>query len=73
MDSTDKLLTEAEAARFLATTPGTLTSWRNRKRQGIAAPDIPWITIGRAVRYRKSDLERFLSENTHGAARAAAQ
>jgi excisionase family DNA binding protein len=51
-----------EAASYLGVTAGTLTTWRcTRKVQ------VPFTKIGRKVIYRKSDLDRFLLQNTRGA------
>jgi len=51
----DPLLNRKEAARFLSLSPGTLAVWDCTKRH-----DLKPIKIGRAVRYRLSDLNRFL-------------
>lgn len=48
------LLTERQAAEFLNIKPGTLACWRVTKRYPL-----PYIKIGRSVRYRLSDLEEF--------------
>ena len=53
--SSHELLTTTEAADFLGTTPGTLTTWRCTK-----AVNIPYVRVGRNVRYRRRDLEAFL-------------
>lgn len=54
----DELLDPPAAARFLGgTTPlsvGTLAVWRSTKRY-----DLPFLKVGRYVRYRKSDLRKF--------------
>jgi predicted DNA-binding transcriptional regulator AlpA len=53
------LLDEKEAARYLKLAPPTLRNWRAAK-QGPAA-----CRVGkRAVRYRFSDLEAFISAST---------
>jgi excisionase family DNA binding protein len=54
-----QLLTEDETAEVLAIKPQTLASWRCR-----GVNDLPFIKIGRAVRYRRSDLEAFMQRNT---------
>ena len=57
--SKDKeLLTRAEAAEFLAIQPGTLASWAYRQTQ-----DLPYVRVGRCVRYRRADLEKFILQN----------
>jgi excisionase family DNA binding protein len=49
------LLTEAEAAEFLGLEPKTLAIWRSTKRYPL-----PYIKVGRLVRYQRSDLLAFL-------------
>ena len=56
-DKTEPLLDRKTAARYLAVSPGTLAVWDCTKRY-----DLKPIKVGRAVRYRKSDLDRFLEE-----------
>lgn len=55
----DQLLTRKEAAEFLGTTEGTLAVWASTKRYKLS-----YVKLGRSVRYRMSDLIRFLEENT---------
>jgi excisionase family DNA binding protein len=51
------LLTPAKAAEFLGVPTGTLAQWRSQRR----GP--PYIKLeGRLVRYRHSDLEKYLSQ-----------
>lgn len=59
-----KLLTEAEAADYLGVKPQTLCAWRCTKRYSL-----PYIKVGRLVRYRPEDLEAFLAERTVGVLR----
>ena len=51
----DPLLLTEQAAEFLQIKPGTLENWRSTKRV-----EIPFIRLGRSIRYRLSDLEKFL-------------
>ncbi len=44
-----------QAAEFLGTTPGTLAVWRCNRRY-----DLPYVKVGKSVRYRQADLERFV-------------
>jgi len=53
----DTLLDRKSAAKFLSVSPGTLAVWDCTKRYNLKP-----IKVGRAVRYRLSDLEDFLSE-----------
>ena len=51
----DPLLDQKTAAKYLGLAPGTLAVWRSTKRY-----DLKSIKLGRAVRYRLSDLNAFL-------------
>jgi len=55
----DELLTRKEAAAILKIEPVTLAAWASRGH-----PKLPFIKVGRLPRYRRSDLERFLDDNT---------
>ena len=55
------LLTREEAAAYLGIKPGTLAVWRTRKRYNL-----PVVKVGSLVRYRRSDLEKFLDRRTVG-------
>lgn len=54
-----ELLDEKEAAALLDLKPGTLAVFRSTGRHGI-----PFLKIGRNVRYRRSDLETWLERCT---------
>lgn len=51
------LLTTNEAAYLLLLSPKTLDKDRCTRELGI-----PFVKIGRSVRYRRSDLEKFIAE-----------
>ncbi|MDP8212642.1 MAG: helix-turn-helix domain-containing protein [Candidatus Zapsychrus exili] len=53
------LLTRKEAATFLGVTKGTLAVWACTHRY-----DLPYIKVGRLVRYRYSDILQFLEKRT---------
>lgn len=53
------LLTRKEAAEFLGVTEHTLAVWASTKRY-----DLPYIKVGRLVKYRYSDLLGFIDRNT---------
>ncbi len=55
----DDLLSNDEAADYLDISGGTLEVWRCTKRYVI-----PYIKVGRNVRYRKISLDKFLSDRT---------
>lgn len=57
------LLDEKQAADFLSVKPGTLAIWRCTGRWSL-----PFLRVGRAVRYRRSDLEAWLATRRHGQA-----
>lgn len=49
------LLNETEAAKILDIAPGTLSVWRSTGRYSL-----PFVKVGRKVRYRRSDLHEWL-------------
>ncbi len=55
---TKELLTTSEAASYLSITASTLINWRHTKRV-----EVPFVRIGHAVRYRRSDLDAFLAQS----------
>ena len=54
-----ELLTAAEAADYLRISEWTLRHWVSDKK-------VRFIKIGRAVRFKKAHLDRFLLDNVHG-------
>lgn len=61
----DDLLDEQEAAELLRVKPGTLSVWRSTGRYRL-----PFIKIGRLVRYRRSALIAWAENRTHDGATA---
>ncbi|MBN8449174.1 MAG: helix-turn-helix domain-containing protein [Candidatus Accumulibacter sp.] len=53
------LLDEQAAAALLTVAPGTLSVWRS-----VGRYNLPFIKIGRKVRYRRSDLLAWLEKRT---------
>ena len=53
----DELLTPQEAADALKLSVHTLSAWRSRP--GADGPD--WINVGGAIRYKRSDLDKWIS------------
>lgn len=53
------LLDEQEAAEVLTLAPGTLSVWRSTGRYNL-----PFIKIGRNVRYRRGDLMAWLDKRS---------
>lgn len=50
-----ELLDEKQAAEHLTVSPGTLAVWRSTGRYNL-----PFVKVGRMVRYRLSDLDAWL-------------
>lgn len=62
----DPLLRADQVAELLGMAEQTLAVWRHRKNNGMAAPDLAWIKVGRkAIRYRLSDVKKFIDLNRH--------
>lgn len=57
--TTQPLKTPEATAQFLGVTVETLAVWRSTGRYNI-----PFIKVGRSIRYRQSDLEKWLDERT---------
>lgn len=55
------LLTCEGAAEYLTLSKSTLDVWRCKGRQ-----DIPFVRLGRAIRYRKTDLDAYLARKVVG-------
>jgi len=55
----NNLLDEKQAAEVLTVEPGTLSVWRSTGRYKI-----PFVKVGRRVRYRHSDLLAWLESRT---------
>jgi excisionase family DNA binding protein len=53
-------LTNREAAAYLSVTAGTLSVWRTTGRYSL-----PYLKVGRLVRYRRSDLDEWLKTRVH--------
>jgi excisionase family DNA binding protein len=55
-----KLLTESQVAELYGITKPCLRRWRHERR------GLPFVKVGRLVRYRQSDVEAFISSNVQG-------
>jgi excisionase family DNA binding protein len=53
------LLTREEAAGYLGVTSRTLAVWACVKRYNL-----PYVKVGRLVKYRRNDLDNFISRRT---------
>lgn len=56
---TEKLLNSQEASQYLGVTRDTLAVWRTTRRY-----ELPYIKVGRLVKYRLSDLDKWLNQRT---------
>jgi len=54
----EALLDRKTAAKYLGISPGTLAVWACTRRY----PNLKHIKVGRSVKYRRSDLDKFLEE-----------
>jgi excisionase family DNA binding protein len=54
-----ELLDDKTAAAILDVSPGTLSVWRSTGRYNL-----PFLKIGRKVRYRRSDLDAWMTRRT---------
>lgn len=57
IEPTKELLDEKQAAAVLDLSPGTLSVWRSTGRYKL-----PFLKVGRNVRYRRADLEDWLQQ-----------
>ncbi len=57
-----QLFNREEAARYIRVSVASLAAWACSNRYGL-----PMVKCGRLVRYRKSDLDRWLKSRTRGA------
>jgi excisionase family DNA binding protein len=57
----NKLISAGEAADILGLKESTLAQfrWRGDKR-------LPWVKLGKSIRYKLSDIEEFIERNTIG-------
>lgn len=60
--SMPQLLTETEAAEYLDLKVSTLRVWRC-----VGRYDLPFVKIGRLVRYRAEDLDKWIASRVQSA------
>ena len=65
MEARIKMLTRREAAEYLGVKPQTLAVWHVTGKYRL-----PLVKVGRSVRYRVVDLEKWLASRTFGVAGA---
>ena len=56
-----EMLNTAKAAERLGIHPRTLNVWRSTKRYAL-----PYVKVGRCVRYKDRDIDVFISKRTKG-------
>ncbi len=54
----DELLNSEQAAQILGIKPQSLAVWR------LHGENLPFVKVGRLVRYRRSDIEKWLEAQT---------
>jgi excisionase family DNA binding protein len=57
VEASRDLLDEKAAGDYLTVAPGTLSVWRSTGRYGL-----PFLKVGRMVRYRRADLDAWLEK-----------
>lgn len=55
----ETLLNTSEASQYLGVTRDTLAVWRTTRRY-----ELPYIKVGRLVKYKQSDLDKWLNQRT---------
>lgn len=56
---TEKLFNTKETSQYLGVTRETLAVWRTTRRY-----ELPYIKVGRLVKYRQADLNKWLEQRT---------
>jgi excisionase family DNA binding protein len=62
-DNRSPLLTPREVSELLQVRPRTLEDWRSRRN----GPALPFVRLGRAVRYRRADVEALIESSRKNA------
>ena len=57
------IVDEACAAAYLSISQEVLRYWRKQRKEGLEAPVVPFVKMGRAIRYRVVDLGQFVLDN----------
>jgi len=58
------LLTPAQTAKLLGVTVATLATWRCTRRYPL-----PWVRVGRSIKYRQEDVAAFIESRLEGCQR----
>ena len=62
----ERILTENEAAPLIGFSVTSLRMWRHLDAKKGRAPRLPYLRLGRAIRYRPADIEAFLERGRVG-------
>jgi len=52
-----EMMTDPEVTALIRVAPGTLANWRSTKAQ-----QIPFVRIGSHIRYRRTDVDRWIEQ-----------
>ena len=58
------LINEHEAAKALGVSPATLKAARLHRLSSNPLRNLPYVRMGRSVRYRRGDIEQLIADNT---------
>jgi len=61
----DKLMSAEQAADYLDLTSRTLANWRCN-----GYPSLPYIKLGRCIKYKLSDLDAYIAKHSHNVGEA---
>lgn len=59
----EELYDTETAARILGVSPASLRKWRSEGELPGHVPPIPYVKLGKTVRYRKSDLQAYIEHH----------
>jgi predicted DNA-binding transcriptional regulator AlpA len=65
LDTPDRLMPDDETGQMLGVTVGTLATWRSTNRY-----DLPFVRVGRLIRYRLSDVRQWIDSRTEATTQA---
>jgi DNA-binding transcriptional regulator YiaG len=60
MMNRQKLISAEQAADYLGVSSRTLANWRCR-----SWPNVPYIKLGRCIKYSLTDLDIYIQKNSH--------
>lgn len=57
------MISTKDAAKFLGLQPDTLRVWRYRDKKRQSTTYLPYVKVGKSVKYKISDLEEYVLKN----------